>query len=95
VDTSAAWPKEVRRTAEHVLAVGLTPEVTGEPGGDWRVTVKGEHVQASALFAHRAGRTKQVDGELTIDGESRPPVGSMDELREIWDQHEGNASSPR
>jgi hypothetical protein len=94
VDTSATWPKEVRRTAESVRAVGLTPEVSGEPGGDWLVTVEGEHVRATAAFAHRSGRTRQVDGELTIDGEPHPPVGSMDQLREIWDQHEGDVSSP-
>jgi hypothetical protein len=81
VDTSAAWPKEVRRTAESVRAVGLTPEVSGEPGGDWLVRVEGEHVRATAAFAHRSGRTRQVDGELTIDGEVHPPVGSMDVLR--------------
>ena len=84
MDTSAAWPKDVRRSAEAVRSEGLTPEVTGKPGGDWLVTVEGEHVRATAAFAYRAGRTKQVDGELTIDGEQHPPVGSMDQLREVW-----------
>ena len=89
MDTSAAWPKEVRRTAESVRSVGLTPEVSGKPGGDWLVLVEGEHVRATAVFAHWAGRTKQVGGALTIDGEPHTPAGSMGQLREIWDQHEG------
>jgi hypothetical protein len=67
--------------------------VSGEPGGSWVVAVEGEHVRATALFVHRGGRTSQAGGELTIDGEPHPLADSMDKLREIWDQHEGDGST--
>lgn len=90
----AAWPKEVRRAAEDARDIGLSPVVSGEPGGNWVVTVEGEHVRATAAFAHRGGKTRQARGELTVDGEPRPLAGSWEELREIWDRHEGEAPEP-
>lgn len=91
---SAPWPKEVRRACESARAIGLDPVVTGTPGGSWLVAVEGEHVRATAAFEHRAGRTKQVCGELTVDGEPHPLAESWEHLREIWDRHELGVTAP-
>jgi histidine triad (HIT) family protein len=90
----AAWPKEVRRAAEDARAIGLSPVVSGEPGGGWTVAVEGEHVRATAVFAHRGGKTRPARGELTVDGEPYPLAESWEELREIWDKYEGETPEP-
>ncbi len=67
--------------------------MTGQPGGGWVVAVEGGHVRATAVFVHRGGKTKQARGELTVDGEPRPLAHSWEQLREIWDEHEGNRAA--
>jgi hypothetical protein len=87
-----AEPKEVRRRVTDLRELGFDPVVTGTPGGEWEVAIEGEHVRATAGYVFRNGRTKQVPGTMTIDGEPAPLAEDYDDLRRIWDEHEGTAA---
>jgi hypothetical protein len=84
-----AEPKEVRRLVAGLRERGFEPTWTGTPGGEWEVAIEGAHVRATAGYVFRNGRTKQVPGTLTIDGEPAPLAHDYADLRRIWDEHEG------
>jgi hypothetical protein len=95
-DQPPGWPKEVRRLVEDLHEAGFGDDVitvTGVPGGAWEVAIEGEHVRATAGFAFRNGRTRFVPGTMTIDGEPAPLARSYEDLRRIWDEHEGGSAS--
>jgi hypothetical protein len=84
-------PKEVGRLAADLRALGFDPVVHGHPGGAWEVAIEGEHVRATADYVFRNGRTRRMAGTMTIDGEPAPLAEDYDDLRRIWDEHEGGA----
>jgi hypothetical protein len=91
--SEAPWPKAVRQLVDHLHEMGWgTVEVSGSPGGKWEVAVEGEHVRATAGFEFRLGKTRQVAGTMRIDGEPAPLAEDYQDLRRIWDEHEGTAA---
>lgn len=84
-------PKEVRRLLADLRERGFSPVARGVPGGEWEVAIEGEHVRATAGYVFRNGKTRQVPGTLTIDGEPRPLARDYEDLRCIWDEHENPA----
>jgi hypothetical protein len=90
--TLAEWPKEVRRLVGYLRETGFEPSVAGTPGGPWEVAVEGEHVRATANYVFRGGRTQYDHGTMTIDGEPAPLAEDHDDLRRIWDEHEGTVA---
>jgi hypothetical protein len=89
-------PKEVSRLAESLRVLGFGPFVfvSGTPGGAWEVGVEGGHVRAAAGFEFRNGRTRRTDGTMVIDGKPAPLAEDLDDLRRIWDEHEGGVAAP-
>lgn len=84
-------PHVVQRTVDRFRRAGFGEFlfVTGTPGGSWEVGVQGEHVRATAGFEFRGGKTKSCPGTFTLDGEPHPLVADLEELRRVWDEHEG------
>lgn len=82
------WPKAVAKQVRDVRQqFGTDPEVTQPSPLEYHVTLRGEHITATAYLCHVNGKTKWTGGKLEVDGQDRP-VPPWDELVILWNKLE-------